>query len=269
MPVELQIALALISTSTVVGGFVFAAYQFIAFVRQRRQETALTLMKTTQPPELFSRSVRKIFELADDASPEAIHALGPELEQALIETVVKFENLGYLVYSRDPVAHGGRSHRWDGPAHLEEVPRIHRSVPRGHSDSVRMVRVAVRPHGAVPGRDGSGRRRARLAQSVEALGRWLTPRVDDHPTISLGNAATKTLLRSEGQQSPYLRPVDSLSLLADHREVPAAAIDELRQRSDTRITTTGFNRGDRRLRHPRALRKLSLRQAGGAAHPEE
>ena len=30
MPAELQIALALISTTTVVVGFVFAAYQFIA-----------------------------------------------------------------------------------------------------------------------------------------------------------------------------------------------------------------------------------------------
>lgn len=100
MPTELQIAFAVISTSTVVGGFIFAAYQFVAFVRQRRQETALTLMKTTQPPELFSRSVRKVFELADDATPDAIHGLGAELEQALIETFVKFENLGYLVYSR-------------------------------------------------------------------------------------------------------------------------------------------------------------------------
>jgi hypothetical protein len=100
MPVELQIGLALISTITVVGGFVFAAYQFFAFVKTRRQETALTLMKTTEPPELFSRSVRKILELPDAAPPEAIHALGPELEQALIETFVKFENLGYLVYSR-------------------------------------------------------------------------------------------------------------------------------------------------------------------------
>jgi len=100
MPVEFQIGLALVSTSTVIGGFVFAAYQFFAFVRQRRQETALTLMKTTQPPDLFSRSVRKIFELPDSAPADAIHALGPELEQALIETFVKFENLGYLVYSR-------------------------------------------------------------------------------------------------------------------------------------------------------------------------
>jgi hypothetical protein len=100
LPIELQIAFGLISTLTVVGGFIFAAYQFFAFVRQRRQETALTLMKTTQPPELFSRSVRKIFELPDAAPADAIHALGPELEQALIETFVKFENLGYLVYAR-------------------------------------------------------------------------------------------------------------------------------------------------------------------------
>ena len=100
MPVELQIAFGLISTTSVVTGLVFAAYQFVAFVRQRRQETALTLMKTTQPPELFSRSVRKIFELPDAAPAEAIHALGPELEQALIQTFRIFENLGYLVYSR-------------------------------------------------------------------------------------------------------------------------------------------------------------------------
>ena len=57
MPVELQIGLAL--------------------VRQRRPETALTLMKTTQPPELFSRSIRKIFELADDASPTRSTRSGP------------------------------------------------------------------------------------------------------------------------------------------------------------------------------------------------
>ena len=99
MPVELQIIFGIIPTTTVVIGFGFAAYQFFAFVKQRRQETALTLMKTTQPPDLFSRSVRKIFELPDAAPPEAIHALGPELEQALIETFVKFENLGYLVYA--------------------------------------------------------------------------------------------------------------------------------------------------------------------------
>jgi hypothetical protein len=42
MPAELQIPLALISTTTIVGGFIFAAYQFVTVVPQRRQETALT-----------------------------------------------------------------------------------------------------------------------------------------------------------------------------------------------------------------------------------
>jgi len=99
MPVELQITFGLVSMVTVVGGFIFASYQFIAFVRGRRQETALTLMNTVKPPDVFSREARRIFALPDDAPPDAIHALGPELEQALIETCVKFENLGYLVYA--------------------------------------------------------------------------------------------------------------------------------------------------------------------------
>ena len=171
MPTELQIAFAVISTSTVVGGFIFAAYQFVAFVRQRRQETALTLMKTTQPPELFSRSIRKIFELADDASPDAIHALGPELEQALIETFVKFENLGYLVYSRAI------------PLHMADdliggMVRLTWRKCRGYIGQFRavtltafeLVRVAVRPHGAVPRSVGSGRRGSDLTKSLEALG---------------------------------------------------------------------------------------------------
>ena len=99
MPIELQIAFSVISTITVVVGFVFAAYQFVAFVRQRRQETALTLMNTVRTPELFQREVRRILALPDDAPAEAIDALGPELEQALIETFINFEHLGYLVYA--------------------------------------------------------------------------------------------------------------------------------------------------------------------------
>ncbi len=80
MPVELQIAFNLVGTTTVVIGFAYATVQFRAFVRSRRQETALTLMRTVSPPELFSRSVRRIFALPDDASPDAIHELGPDLE---------------------------------------------------------------------------------------------------------------------------------------------------------------------------------------------
>jgi hypothetical protein len=100
MPVELQITFNLIGTTTVVIGFIFATYQFVTFRRQRQQEVALTLMRTTAPPETFSREVRRIFALPDDASADAIHGLGPELEQAVVQACVNYENLGYLVYAR-------------------------------------------------------------------------------------------------------------------------------------------------------------------------
>ncbi len=50
MPVELQMAFNLIGTTTVVLGFIFATHQFLTFRRQRQQEVALTLMRTTAPP---------------------------------------------------------------------------------------------------------------------------------------------------------------------------------------------------------------------------
>lgn len=86
----------------------------------------------------------------------------------------------------------------------------------------------------------------------------LTPPVDDHPSVSFGNAATKTLRRSQLEESAYLRVVDALPFLADHRELPAAAIDQFRQGSDSRITATCFDRGNRRLRHSRASREFTL-----------
>jgi len=101
------------------------------------------------------------------------------------------------------------------------------------------------------------RRREHAAPAEGDLGP-LAPLVDDPPSVGFCNAATKTLRRGERQQPSYLGSVDAFPFPADHREVPTAAIDQLRQRSDTGITTTGFNRCDRRLGHSRALRKLSL-----------
>jgi len=100
MPVELQILFNVIGTTTVIIGFVYATVQFRAFLRSRQQETALTLIGTTTPPDLFSRSARRIFALPDDAPLDAVHALGPELEQAVIQACINYEHLGYLVHAR-------------------------------------------------------------------------------------------------------------------------------------------------------------------------
>ncbi|HKC82480.1 MAG TPA: hypothetical protein VKD46_00625, partial [bacterium] len=100
MPVELQILFNIIGTTTSVLFFVYATIQFRAWVSSRRQETALTLMRTVTPPDLFSRNARRIFELPDDAPMDAIHALGAELEQAVLQACINYENCGYLVHSR-------------------------------------------------------------------------------------------------------------------------------------------------------------------------
>jgi hypothetical protein len=100
VPVELQIAFSAIGTVTGVLFCVYASVQFRAWLVTRKQETALTLMRTVTPPELFSRNARRVFELPDDATLEQVHALGPELEQAVIQTCINYENLGYLVHAR-------------------------------------------------------------------------------------------------------------------------------------------------------------------------
>ncbi len=100
MPVELQVAFSAIGTFTGVVFFLYATVQFRAWLASRKQETALTLMRTVTPPDLFSRNARRIFELPDDAPMDAIHALGGELEQAVLQTCINYENCGYLVHSR-------------------------------------------------------------------------------------------------------------------------------------------------------------------------
>ena len=97
MPFDLPTLAQLISTFTVVAGFVFAVYQTLNIRRQRRDETALTLIRTTVPPEQFGTTV---LTLPDDATLEQIRALGPEAQRSIITACVNYENLGYLVYLR-------------------------------------------------------------------------------------------------------------------------------------------------------------------------
>ncbi|HEV8535285.1 MAG TPA: hypothetical protein VGR87_06130 [Candidatus Limnocylindria bacterium] len=94
---DLPTVAQLISTFTVVAGFIFAVYQVLNIRRQRRDETALTLIRTTVLPDAFGTTV---ISLPEDATVEAIRALGPEAERAIISACVTYENLGYLVYLR-------------------------------------------------------------------------------------------------------------------------------------------------------------------------
>jgi hypothetical protein len=97
MNLDLPTIAQLISTFTVVAGLIFAVYQVLNIRRQRRDETALTMIRTTTPPEVFGPAV---LTLPDDASVEQIQAMGAQVEQAIITACVNYENLGYLVYVR-------------------------------------------------------------------------------------------------------------------------------------------------------------------------
>jgi hypothetical protein len=116
----------------------------------------------------------------------------PELEQALIETFVRFENLGYLVYSRAI------------PLHMADdliggMVRLTWRKCRGYIGQFRAVTPTAFEWfewlydrmGAVPGCVGSGRRGSHLAKGLEAVagpaarvssitrGGALSPRVDE------------------------------------------------------------------------------------------
>ena len=97
MTLDLPTVVQLISTFTVVAGFIFAVYQTLNIRRQRRDETALTLIRTTVPPEQFGTTV---LNLPDDATVEQIRALGTDVERSIITACVNYENLGYLVFMR-------------------------------------------------------------------------------------------------------------------------------------------------------------------------
>ncbi len=99
MPVELQIAFNLIGTVTVVIGFVYATIQFRAFPKSRRQETALTLMRTARlrsssrgTPDASS-SCPTTLRLTR-STPSGSSSSRPSCRPA------STTNLGYLVYAR-------------------------------------------------------------------------------------------------------------------------------------------------------------------------
>ena len=78
------------------------------------------------------------------------------------------------------------------------------------------------------------------------------------PTVRNDSPPSELLRWAHVQMLADQRAIDRTTGARNHRELPAAAVDELGQRSDARITATGFDRRDRWLRHSRALRKLTL-----------
>ena len=101
-----------------------------------------------QPPA-SSRVVRKSSSGRRPQLPDAIHALGPELEQSLMRPS-EFENLVFVVLARDPAAHGDDL----SAAFATHMAIVSEYIGHsdGHADRLRWLNGSTTA-GAVPGVD--------------------------------------------------------------------------------------------------------------------
>ena len=81
----------------VVTAIAFGVAQIRQFRQQRQDALAVELMRSIQDAE-FTRSLRLLLTLPQDATLEDVRSRGEPFEDALWALAAKYETLGYLVY---------------------------------------------------------------------------------------------------------------------------------------------------------------------------
>jgi hypothetical protein len=84
---------------TIVGGVVFAVFQIREFRTQRRETTAIELIRSFHDPQL-AQAVNLIRELPDGVSSEELRSRGREYESAAVMVSTTYEAIGLLVFRR-------------------------------------------------------------------------------------------------------------------------------------------------------------------------
>ena len=88
----------LINALAVTGALLFAAVQVGYYRRRRRRDAMLELVRSFQSPT-FSRALRRVVELPDNASVEEIREiLGTEGEDLLVHLASTWETIGVLLF---------------------------------------------------------------------------------------------------------------------------------------------------------------------------
>ncbi len=88
----------LINAFAVTAGVIFAAAQISYYRRRRRRDAMLELVKSFQSPA-FSKALRRVVELPDNASAEEIQKiLGPEGEDEMVHLTATWETIGILLF---------------------------------------------------------------------------------------------------------------------------------------------------------------------------
>ena len=87
-----------INAIAVTAGVIFAAAQISYYRRRRRRDAMLELVRSFQSPT-FSKALRRVMELPDNASADEIRKiLGPEGEDLLVHLTATWETIGVLLF---------------------------------------------------------------------------------------------------------------------------------------------------------------------------
>jgi len=90
-----------INAIAVTAGVIFAAAQISYYRRRRRRDAMLELVRSFQSPT-FSKALRRVMELPDEASAYEIRKiLGPEGEDLLVHLTATWETIGILLFHRE------------------------------------------------------------------------------------------------------------------------------------------------------------------------
>jgi len=88
----------LVNAIAVTAGVIFAAAQISYYRRRRRRDAMLELVRSFQSPT-FSKALRRVVELPDNASAEEIRKiLGSEGEDLLVHLTATWETIGVLLF---------------------------------------------------------------------------------------------------------------------------------------------------------------------------
>lgn len=82
-----------------IGGAIFAGYQFLLHRREREDAMALEIVTTLQSPQ-FRTAYARIWALPFKASPRDVEQGGHEMEEAIDTVMMTFEMLGIMVHNR-------------------------------------------------------------------------------------------------------------------------------------------------------------------------
>src|SRR5438045_5616758 len=88
----------LINAFAVTAALIFAAAQISYYRRRRRRDAMLELVRSFQSPA-FSKALRRVIELPDNASADEIRKiLGSDGEDLLVHLTATWETIGVLLY---------------------------------------------------------------------------------------------------------------------------------------------------------------------------